>query len=934
MATAGGAGARGGAPGAGERDVRHTTGVTAARAFAAAGRHPPATPAASRAAVAGAGLGEELLEAAPDAIVVVDESGRIQRVNEQAEALFGYRRDELVDAPVELLLPARFHDAHRTERSIYVADPHRRPMGEDRDLFARRKDGTEFAVHISLAPLRTSEGLLVLAAVRDVTDRKRTEELLRQAHADLETRARQQAVVSDLGQRGLASAELSALMEHAVAQVRETLGVTYAKVLELLPGGQELLLRAGAGWKDGLVGSATVGADRASQAGYTLLANEPVIVEDLATETRFSGPALLREHAVTSGVSVIIQGEGGPFGVLGAHTTERRAFTGDDVHFLQAVANVLSAAIQRKRAEDRLRLLESAVENANDTIVITDADLGRPGPRIVYVNPAYTRMTGYAAKEVIGGSPRISQGPDTDADVRVRLRQTLEQGRIFRGENVNYRKDGTAYDVELHIAPIHDLAGRTTHFVSVQRDVTERKRAERELERLALYDALTGLPNRGLFHDRLELAIAGASREGSPLALLMVDLDHFKEVNDTFGHPAGDVLLQQVAGRLRAEVRAIDTVARFGGDEYAVLLPEATAASAAKVAQKLLTALERPFTVEAQTVGIGAGVGISMYPDHGEDADVLLRHADIAMYAAKGSGGGHAIYSPDQDQSSPGRLARVAELRQAIDAGALVLHYQPIVSLTTGRVTGIEALARWPHPEHGLIPPMEFILLAERTGLIRPLTEWVLGTAVRQCAAWQQAGHTIPVAVNVSMRNLLDPELPNTIARLLASARLKPSLLRLEITESVMMADPARTMAVVERFRETGVLVDIDDFGTGYSSLAYLQRLPVDVVKIDRSFVGQMTTDEDSAVIVRSMVGLAHSLGLGVVAEGVEDGETWDQLATVGCDEAQGHYLSPPLAASELDRWLTERAVAMRGELMGRERGSGDGSGSSDRPPR
>jgi len=856
--------------------------MTAGRAFAGAGQHPPATPAASRAAIAGAGLGEDLLEAAPDALIVVDESGRIRRVNERAETLFGYRRDELVGSPVELLLPTRFHEAHRTERSTYVADPHRRPMGEDRDLFARRKDGTEFAVDISLAPLRTAEGLLVLAAVRDVTDRKRTEELLRQAHADLELDQERLRTIYDALACGVIVRDGSGAIVEANDVAQRMFGL--ASLAEMRA--RSPVVR------------------RLREDGSELLVTEAPYA--LALRTRRPVRGVTMGALLDDGSTHWFQADAVP--VLGP--------AGE-------VAQVVSSFVEitdRKRAEEELRLLGSAVENANDAIVITDADLVRPGPRIVYVNPAYTRMTGYAAEEVVGLSPRVSQGPRTDADLRMRLRQALEQGRTFQGENVNYREDGTAYEVALHIAPIRDATGTITHFVSVQRDISERKRAERELERLALHDALTGLPNRGLFHDRLELAIAGADREGSSLAVLLADLDRFKDVNDTFGHPAGDALLQQAAGRLRAEVRAIDTVARFGGDEYAVLLPEATAASATKVAQKLLTALERPFTVEAQTVGIGASFGISVYPDHGEDADVLLRHADIAMYAAKGSGSGHAIYSLDQDQSSPGRLARVAELRQAIDAGALVLHYQPIVSLRTGQVSGIEALARWPHPEHGLIPPMEFIPLAERTGLIRPLTEWVLGTAVRQCAASQQAGHTIPVAVNVSMRNLLDPDLPNTIAQILASARLKPSLLRLEITESVMMADPARTMAVVERFRETGVLVDIDDFGTGYSSLAYLQRLPVDVVKIDRSFVGQMTTDEDSAAIVRSMVGLAHSLGLGVVAEGVEDGETWDQLVAVGCDEAQGYYLSVPLAASELERWLTERAVAMRGELMGRAR--------------
>ena len=1059
----------GGTPGAGERDMRHAAGAKVGRALTAAGRDPPARPAASRAAEARAGLGEELLEAAPDAMVVVDESGRIRRVNGQAEVLFGYQRDELIGAPLELLLPARFHDIHRTERSTYLAQPRRRPMGEDRDLFARRKDGTEFAVDISLSPLRTAEGLLVLAAVRDATERKRaqqeadarraeaealaeaavvvargtaagaalhsilegalrvvptrvafillprddgavleiraivgdqerrlqrlpashgvtgrafrtgsvqavgdvrtdpdyvqgarsirselavpivsgrtvvgvlnleddeparfglrevrlieafaahvaaaleTERLLAEGAlraTELEARLRQQAAVADLGQRSLAGADVSALMEHAAVQVRETLGVSYAKVLELLPSGQEMLLRAGAGWKEGLVGSATVSADRGSQAGYTLFAHEPVIVEDLATETRFSEPALLLEHGVVSGISVIIRGDGGPYGVLGAHATERRAFTYDDVHFLQAVANVLSAAIQREHAEDRFRLLESAIENANDAVVVTDADLDPPGPRIIHVNPAYSRITGYAPTEVLGRSPRISQGPRTDADALARLSQALREGKTFRGEIVNYRKDGTEYDIEFHIAPIRDAAGRTTHFVSVQRDVTEHRRAQHELERLALYDSLTGLPNRSLFHDRLELAIAGARREGSPLALLLLDLDGFKDVNDTFGHEAGDELLQQVGPRFRGELREVDTVARLGGDEFGALLPGATEASAAKLARKLLTALDPPFAVTGQPVSIGASVGIAVYPAHGDTADLLLRCADVAMYAAKGSGSAFAVYAPDLDLHSPDRLAVIAELRQAIQGGGLQLHYQPIVNVATGRVTAVEALARWARPESGVMLPTEFIPIAEHAGLIRPLTERVLGDALRQQAAWRTAGIDLSVAVNVSMRNLVDADFPSTVERLLAGSGPMSVSLRLEITESVIMADPERALAILARLRRMGVGIDIDDFGTGYSSLAYLQRLPVEAVKIDRSFVGRMTSDDGSLAIVRSTIELCHSLGRTVVAEGVEDRETWEHLVALGCDEAQGHYVSAALAAPQLERWLTER---------------------------
>jgi diguanylate cyclase (GGDEF)-like protein len=433
-------------------------------------------------------------------------------------------------------------------------------------------------------------------------------------------------------------------------------------------------------------------------------------------------------------------------------------------------------------------------------------------------------------------------------------------------------------------------------------------RASRRLRHQATHDTLTGLSNRAELHEHGARALATAARDDSLAALMLIDLDRFKEVNDTMGHEQGDRLLVDVAVRLRQLLRGDDILARLGGDEFAVLANVPHRGAVGEVATRLHRALALPFDVGGVAIELGASIGIALQPDHGEDVSTLLRHADVAMYEAKRAGSHIETYSTERDPYSAERLKLLGELRHALDNDELVLHFQPKVALSSGRVIGAEALVRWQHPERGLLGPHEFLGLAERTGLIGDITRWVLDAAVRQCAAWRRSGLELPVAVNLAGANIVDTTLPESVAHILQRWEVPGRLLECEVSEDTVMGDPRRAGDVLERLRELGVRLSLDDFGTGHSSLSYLKRLPLDEVKIDRSFVIGMADDPSDAAIVRSTIDLARHLGLEVVAEGVETTEVLDVLAALQCDVAQGFLLSRPLPAAEFDGWLAARA--------------------------
>jgi diguanylate cyclase (GGDEF)-like protein len=441
------------------------------------------------------------------------------------------------------------------------------------------------------------------------------------------------------------------------------------------------------------------------------------------------------------------------------------------------------------------------------------------------------------------------------------------------------------------------------------------RRTIQALERQARHDHLTGLPNRVLLRERMQ-SILHSNEEGGDVTgdsgvLLLLDLDHFKEVNDTFGHHAGDRLLEQVAIRLRDSVPANAVVARLGGDEFAVLV--ATSAMSAEeteaIPRDLLALLDRPLVVEGQRLNVAASIGVVHYPTDGMDADSLLRRADVAMYVAKRSHSGYANYDAQQDEHTPERLGLIGELRQAIEQNELTLAYQPQLAVDTYHVTGVEALVRWEHPRRGMIPPTEFVAIAEHAGLIEPLTRCVLRRAMEQCRTWQEKGLHLPISVNVSATDLQDG-FAQLVEELLSTHGITADYLQLEITEGAMMIDRERASRVLHDLRALGVHISVDDYGTGYSSLAYLRHLPIDELKIDRSFIAELQSSPVNVAIVRSTIALGHDLGLVVVAEGVEDQLTWDVLAELGCDGIQGYFASKPLSAAALENWIAERSPA------------------------
>jgi len=841
-----------------------------------------------------------IIDTSPSAVISADEAGSITGWNSKAEEIFGWSHDEAVGRTlIGTIIPRRYRDAHQRGLARFIETGEGRLIGNTVELAGLHRDGREFPVEVSVSPTsRSASGVDFVAFINDISQRRMAERL----------RGVQFAVTRPLA----SAATWSEAAPQVLRGICESLGWAAGEFWRVDKDAN--VLRWECGWHrpskdfDAFLeaSQALTYARGEGLLGRVWRTGRAASIDDVAAgdSPRASAASRAGLHAkfafaVTNGRKVT--------GVLALYSHDRSSLDRAMLRVMTDIGSQIGQFIERRRAEEDLRRsgerIRAILDNVADGIITLDERLV-----IRSYNPAAERLFGHAADEVIGKDFARLIAEPYRPEVKPRLRTYLraQQGLFEMGshETFGLRKDGSTFPMEFNVGWL----GPQRLVVGSLRDVSERKAETEALQYRALHDSLTGLPNRTFLRERLEETIRAGEREMKPCAVLLMDLDGFKSVNDSLGHGAGDRLLQQVSQRMRGVLRKADTIARYGGDEFAVVPWGATDVTrAVLIAEKILQAVDRPFTIDDQPITVNMSIGIAVFPQHAEDADALTRRADVAMYAAKRARSGFSVYSVEQEGGdNGGRPPLIGKLRYAIDQFELVLHYQPIISVPDGYPRKVEALVRWGHPSHGLLPPDDFIPAAEQTNLIKPLTAWVLNEALGQVHAWSKAGIDVGVSVNLSARNLLDDELPDAVAQLLSTWQVEPQKLSLEITESSIIATEAED--TLQRLHATGVQISVDDFGTGYSSLTHLKRLPVQEIKIDKSFVIDMATNRDGAAIVRSTIDLGHNLGLKVVAEGVEDEKTETMLREYGCDFIQGFHISRPAAAGLLGPWLRNRA--------------------------
>jgi diguanylate cyclase (GGDEF)-like protein/PAS domain S-box-containing protein len=841
-------------------------------------------------------LGDSIFNSINDAIVVISRDGTIDRVNPATLELSGYSASELLGRPVDTLTRRT-----RLFSKVFTQTLGNKGFRNRIEMFCRRKDGTHFPVSVSTSTIfdpQTNEHKLVCVA-RDITRRKRLE---------AESRA-----MSRIIHGVTTTANLEELFRLIHRSIRK---IVYAENLfvALFDAQTEMLtMQFWVDKYDPMPAPSKVGR---SLSAYVFRTGKAMLLTDSdAKKIIESGEVESVGTDSPIWLGVPLKTPSGPIGVLVVQDYENSdTYSEHDLELLTAVADQIAVAIERKRNEDALRLSQERFELVTQATsdAIWDWDLYSDE---IWWNEGVRKLFGYTAEEMGFDKTLWKQRlhPD-DAERVIRdIHQHIDTGKANWSDEYRFRRKNGSY---AHVIDrgyvVYDKDEMPVRMIGSMMDVTERKSLEEQLTHQALHDPLTNIANRALFQNRVDHALAKLPRSNSSLAVLFLDLDNFKSINDSLGHAAGDKLLVSVAERLQDCLRTTDTAARLGGDEFAVLCESVTRLEeAVMIAERVLDVFRQPFMIDGKETFVGTSIGIAASSEDAMTSDALLRNADLAMYLAKNEDKGtYVVFEPKMHEALMERIELEDDLRRGIDQHEFIIHYQPILDLTSNSMLGMEALVRWVHPKYGLLSPMKFIPLAEETNLIVPLGDWVLTEACRQVQEWRKkfdAGVDFSVTVNISIRQFQQKELVEMVGKALASSGLPAHCLILEITESFMMQDTEATIAKLQNLKDIGVRLAIDDFGTGYSSLSYLQRFPIDILKIDKSFVDKLGHGSEGNAVARAIIMMGDSLNLKTIAEGIEHAEQIDALQDLGCAAGQGFHFARPLTVGDMDDFLLNR---------------------------